>query len=153
MMLALWLHKAMTGGSKMKNTLSTLAVSLFPLTVVLFGCSGAEDPTPPSGTSPPKPAASTSSAAPSSTGSGTRPTNGPCAPVGSKANEKGVGAYCDAKTPCSGDTFCTADFGAGAGAQFCSKQCGNDAECGEGALCYKEARGAGCVTLACAPGK
>ena len=76
---------------------------------------------------------------------------GPCAPAGSKANSKGIGAYCDTAAKCGVDTFCTGDFGAPAGAQFCSKQCAGDAECGEGAYCYKEARGGGCVTLACKP--
>ncbi len=75
----------------------------------------------------------------------------PCSPPGTKGNALGIGAYCNATVKCTGDTFCTADFGTKEGDSFCSRQCVKDSECGEGAFCYKETRGAGCVTLACAP--
>jgi len=72
-----------------------------------------------------------------------------CVQPGQKSNDQGVGAYCDSTTPCPTNTFCTADFGAPVGAQFCSKTCTTDDQCGTGAFCYHEARGAGCVTNAC----
>lgn len=72
-----------------------------------------------------------------------------CVEKGAKANDKGVGAYCDAKTKCSDGAFCTADFGAPVGAQFCTVICSEDADCGAGAHCFQEARGKGCVPDAC----
>jgi hypothetical protein len=129
----------------MKSTIITSGASV----LVLAACSSAEPSAPVDPSSPTGTASGSSSTAPSAS---TAP-KAPCAPPGSKANEKGVGAFCDAKTPCSGDTFCTGDFGAPEGARFCSKQCATDAECGAGATCYKETRGAGCVTIACSPGK
>lgn len=129
----------------MKSTITTV-VTCFALTA----CSGSAEPTAPGEPSAPSPAGSTASAA---SPSASATSKAPCAPPGSKANDKGVGAFCDANTPCTGDTFCTGDFGAPEGARFCSKQCATDAECGAGASCFKEARGAGCVTLACSPEK
>jgi hypothetical protein len=87
----------------------------------------------------------------SSVSAGDAGTDAACSPPGTKGNALGIGAYCNAKTKCTGDTFCTADFGTEEGSSFCSRQCAKDSECGEGAFCYKEARGAGCVTRACAP--
>jgi hypothetical protein len=82
--------------------------------------------------------------------SSTASSDAPCVPPGTHGNALGIGAYCDAKTRCSGDAFCTADFGAPVGAQFCTFACSEDKECGEGAVCYKgDSRGAGCVPAAC----
>jgi hypothetical protein len=127
----------------------------FTYVLVLAGCGGA-DPTP-TGSNESKSTGTKSGTetgsdpttpAPSASTTGTPPTA--CAPVGSKGNAKGVGQYCDGKTAkCSGDTFCTADVGAPEGAWFCSQFCAKDAECGEGASCYHEARGSACVPNAC----
>jgi hypothetical protein len=74
-----------------------------------------------------------------------------CSLPGAKANDKEVGAYCDKSTKCSGTTFCTADFGAPAGATFCTHLCAADADCGASAFCYHHAAGSACITNACDP--
>jgi hypothetical protein len=92
---------------------------------------------------------SSSSPTSGNAGSGDAGSGAACVQPGQKSNDQGVGAYCDSTTPCPTNTFCTADFGAPVGAQFCSKTCTTDDQCGTGAFCYHEARGAGCVTNAC----
>jgi hypothetical protein len=76
------------------------------------------------------------------------PAAAACVEKGAKANAEGVGAYCDETTKCESG-LCTGDFGAPKGAQFCTKPCQTDAECGEGAVCFEETRGKGCVPQAC----
>ena len=126
---------------------------VFGLPVFLFACSGGGNDPSPSNTHE-----SQTQAPPSSSSSGgqqqaapdaSTPGDKPCVEKGAVANEQGVGAYCDAVTKCPSDRICTADFGAGAGATFCTKICTTDADCGSGAFCYAEARGSGCVLNAC----
>jgi hypothetical protein len=71
-----------------------------------------------------------------------------CVAPGTKGNEKGVGAYCQAATECSQGTFCTAGV-APKGAEFCTAFCSTDADCGAGATCYTDPRGRACVPAAC----
>jgi hypothetical protein len=73
-----------------------------------------------------------------------------CVEPGAKANDKGIGAYCDEGTRCKTGFLCTGDFGAPEGARFCTTVCQNDGECGAGAHCYAgDSRGKGCVLDAC----
>lgn len=71
-----------------------------------------------------------------------------CVPAGTKGNAKGVGAFCQSSSECKQGTFCTAGP-APKGAEFCTAFCSTDADCGEGASCFKEARGTACVPAAC----
>jgi hypothetical protein len=121
-----------------------LALALpFPLVV---GCASA-DPEP-SHTSQKSSATTPAPSSPSS--SSASDSDPPCVAPGARGNAAGIGAYCDAKTRCSGEAFCTADFGAPAGAQFCTFACAEDKECGAGAVCYHgDSRGSGCVPVAC----
>ncbi len=119
---------------------SSLVVVL--MTTGIVGCaSAAEEPSPR--------ATKTTGATATTEPAEDRPSDAPCVPEGTKANDKGVGAYCDAQTRCPSRSICTGDFGASKGAQFCTFACSSDAECGAGATCFKEARGSGCVPVAC----
>jgi hypothetical protein len=71
-----------------------------------------------------------------------------CVTKDSKANEQGVGAYCDKTTKCTSG-LCTADFDEAGSATFCTKLCSADADCGTGAFCYHDPRGSACVLTAC----
>lgn len=119
------------------------------LSVVIAGCSGAEDGTgtdkaeKPGGTTTtpttPKPQPSQSA----------DPTEPACSVAGQKGNNIGVGQFCSKTVDeCGRGTFCQAAF-APEGAQFCTKLCVADSECGEGAICFKEARGSACVPNKC----
>jgi hypothetical protein len=59
-----------------------------------------------------------------------------------------VGAYCSKTVACADGLLCTAPY-APVGAQFCTIVCSADADCGDGATCYHEARGNGCTPNAC----
>ncbi|MBX3187793.1 MAG: hypothetical protein KF819_12290 [Labilithrix sp.] len=120
------------------------------VTVILGGCSGGDD------------AGDTRQKSPTSTGSSVTeppPASGneaygeppaACAPKGAKGNDLGVGAFCDKSAArCTGGLFCTGDFGAPEGAQFCTQFCSADKDCGKDAVCFKEARGSACVPNAC----
>ena len=136
-----------------KSMISGLVVVMATATAMLIGCGGSE------GTSTQQ-----SPVRGSSSGSGsnndndnetdTSPTEPAaaeeaCVPAGAKANSKGVGAFCKKGDACPGDSFCTGDFGAPIGAQFCTIFCATDAECGDGARCFHEGRGSACVPNAC----
>ncbi|MBS2015071.1 MAG: hypothetical protein JST00_19425 [Deltaproteobacteria bacterium] len=128
-----------------KTTTTVMAV----VVAGLFACSS-EAPAPTKTGSSSSSGASGSAANPPTTTTDQSSTESePCVPKGAKANDKGVGAYCDKATRCSQGAFCTADFGAPVGAQFCTLMCATDADCGSGAKCFEEARGKGCVPVAC----
>lgn len=75
-----------------------------------------------------------------------------CVKPGDKGNEKGIGAYCEKTADCGSGLLCTKDFGATESEPwFCTTPCTDDAACGTGAVCYAEARGKGCLPLACKP--
>lgn len=117
------------------------------MAAALAACSSAEAPAPAKNT---KTATTSSSGGTSGTTVEQDNTEAePCVKADAKANDKGVGAYCDAKTRCSQGAFCTADFGAPVGAQFCTLMCETDSDCGSGAKCFEETRGKGCVPVAC----
>ena len=81
----------------------------------------------------------------------TSPTDPPvtgCVAEGEKGNNLGVGAFCSKTQACGKGFICTAPY-APVGAQFCTLLCDTDADCGEGANCFKEARGKGCVPNKC----
>ncbi|HSO31621.1 MAG TPA: hypothetical protein VLT33_03870 [Labilithrix sp.] len=122
--------------------------------VVASGCSSAPEPPAKksgSATTDKSPATPTPT-----TGDGvdTSPTGDPvdCVPAGTKPNDKGVGAYCQASSECTQGTFCTAGL-APKGAEFCTTFCSSDADCGAGATCYTDARGRACVPAACVGSK
>lgn len=117
------------------------------MAAALAACSSAEAPAP---------AKTTKSASSSSGGtSGTAVVDQDateaeaCVTKDAKPNDKGVGAYCDKTVRCGSGAFCTADFGAPVGAQFCTLMCEQDSDCGSGAKCFEETRGKGCVPVAC----
>lgn len=141
--------------TKSKTAVTTVAMAAAAL-AILGGCSSAADETKPIEKKPLSGSSSSggsssggSSSGGSSSGQDTDPTDPPCVPKDAKANDKGVGAYCDAKVRCAKGAFCTADFGAPVGAQFCTLMCNTDADCGSGSICFEEARGKGCVPSAC----
>lgn len=131
----------------------SLALSL-PLVVATFACAAeTSEPSPSSSSSSKKtPASSTSSStepnepAPTTT---EKSTTG-CVSKDAKANEKGVGAYCDKTTKCT-TGLCAADFDDSGFATFCTKLCSADTDCGTGAYCYHDPRGSACVMAACKP--
>jgi hypothetical protein len=71
-----------------------------------------------------------------------------CVKPGTPSNDAGVGAYCDKASDCTG-SFCTGLFGAPESEWFCTRLCKTDGECGGGAYCAHDSRGAGCVPLTC----
>ena len=118
--------------------------------VSLVGCAAETSPAPEQ--KKPTTVKAPSTPAPAADGDDATTTPDPntaCVTKGQPANEKGIGAYCDATAKCTGGTLCTGDFGAGEGASFCTKLCSDDAQCGTGAHCYHEARGSACVLDAC----
>jgi len=116
------------------------------MAAALAACSSAEAPAP---------AKTTKSATSSGGTSGTAVVDQDateaeaCVTKDAKPNDKGVGAYCDKTVRCGSGAFCTADFGAPVGAQFCTLMCEQDSDCGSGAKCFEETRGKGCVPVAC----
>lgn len=132
---------------------SWIVTSIVVSAVAVVACSGGDGggtgsektTTPVSKTPSPKPSATTEPNQPSSSTS----SEG-CVAKGAKGNAAGIGAYCMKGAECGDGLFCTAEFGAPAGADFCTKPCTADAECGEGAVCYTDPRGRGCVPVACA---
>ena len=74
-----------------------------------------------------------------------------CAVKGDKGNALGIGAFCQKGEKCDNGLFCSADFGAPEGAQFCTLACATDADCGADTTCFHEARGQGCVPTKCVP--
>jgi hypothetical protein len=123
--------------------------------VVLAGCSSGESG---GGTGAEKAQtpASTSKPAPTQTASSTDPTTPPatkaaaCAVAGDKGNNLGVGEYCaKGAGTCPSSLFCTADFAAAEGEEFCTAFCATDADCGQAATCYPDARGSACVPSKC----
>ncbi len=141
-------------------TKSNVVVGAFVgLTMVLAGCSSADQPGTGGGssstqnkTSQDKTPAAASGGTTTSEQNDTSP--GPdsgaveCVPEGTKGNAIGVGAYCQASAECKTGTFCTAGA-APKGAEFCTAFCSTDADCGEGASCYQDPRGKACVPAAC----
>lgn len=74
---------------------------------------------------------------------------GACSVAGDKGNTLGIGKFCSKTVDeCAGGTFCQAAF-APEGAQFCTMLCSTDSQCGDGAVCFKEARGSACVPNKC----
>ena len=136
-----------------KTIIWTWTAALVGVLVTACGGEGGEqkNPTPVStkGSTTPAPSG-TANGGGSSTG--TVASKGPCAPAGSKANDKGIGAFCDKSTKCTEvSAICTGDFGAPPGASFCTKLCASDADCGTGAFCFHDPRGNACITDACDP--
>lgn len=138
----------------MKKNEFTWIAGAIGVTWLLVACGGGDDgsgsgstgsKSTKSATDKNQPAGSTGSATPDTSSSG----DTACVAPGAKANDKGIGAYCDSKTRCPSDSICTGDFGAPVGKQFCTKVCQTDADCGSGAVCFAEARGKGCVISAC----
>jgi hypothetical protein len=66
-------------------------------------------------------------------------SGGPCAALGAPGNSIGVGKHCTpAGEQCVGNqsaTLCLADFSQSEFANFCTRQCSSDADCGTGAVC------------------
>ena len=123
------------------------------LVVTLAGCSSAEEGGTKSDDVKRAPKADASAGGAAGAGgdkatdtSSTEPVN--CVPEGTKGNAIGVGKYCQASSECATGTFCTAGP-APKGAEFCTAFCTSDADCGDGASCFKEARGTACVPAAC----
>lgn len=122
------------------------------LSVVVAGCSGADDGTStdkaekPNGGVTPPPTSTSPKPQPSQSADPTEPA---CSVAGEKGNNLGIGQFCSKTVDeCGGGTFCQAAF-APEGAQFCTKLCALDSECGAGAICFKEARGSACVPNKC----
>lgn len=79
----------------------------------------------------------------------TAPATEACSVAGDKGNTIGVGKYCSKTVDdCDNGTFCQAAF-APEGAQFCTKLCTADSQCGDDAVCFKEDRGSACVPNKC----
>jgi hypothetical protein len=141
----------------MKNA-STLLAALFLLgTAYAVGCSSSDD----GGGSKTDKDTSSASGSDAGTKSGTSTTKdsgsssgsgADCVQAGAKGNSKGIGKYCQSTTECASGLLCTKDVGATAEEPtFCTTTCKTDAECGDGATCYEEERGKGCVPNACLP--
>jgi hypothetical protein len=127
------------------------------LSIVLAGCSGADDGTSTGGSlsnqtgktpvkTPDKTGDTTSTADPTTPGPDSAAVE--CVAPGAKGNALGIGAYCQAATECKSGTFCTAGL-APKGAEFCTAFCTSDTDCGEGASCYSDPRGKACAPTAC----
>ena len=137
----------------MTNT--KFAYGLAIVVVALVGCGGADGP---ADEKPVKPAATSTRPGdppvPTDTTDPTEPnqTTGKitCSLPGEKGNSLGIGEFCKKGDKCGGDgRFCTADFNAPEGAQFCTLFCAADSDCGPDAICFHEARGQACVLNKC----
>ncbi len=131
----------------MKKT--ALGFALGMVAILVSACSGeAPQPTPSKNATSPAPSGSRAGGA---NDGDDDDDNAPaaCVTKADKGNTLGVGAYCDKQTRCKTGHFCTADFGAPAGAHFCTVICATDADCGAGAVCFEETRGKGCIPNAC----
>jgi hypothetical protein len=76
----------------------------------------------------------------------------PCAMMGDVGNEKGVGKYCTkGGTECGSQeaSLCLAEFVTSAFANFCTKLCSVDADCGTAAKCQGSGAQKGCIPIAC----
>lgn len=118
------------------------------MAAALAACSSAEAPAPSKGNASSSSSSGSTGKTPLSDTDGTDPAEA-CVTKDAKPNDKGVGAYCDKTVRCGSGAFCTADFGAPVGAQFCTLMCETDSDCGSGAKCFEETRGKGCVPVAC----
>lgn len=78
-----------------------------------------------------------------------------CGQPGDEGNDIGVGRFCTRRGgQCavnSGARLCLQDVAPDDDQWFCTRLCTMDSECGAGAVCVGEARGAGCVPAECAP--
>jgi hypothetical protein len=75
----------------------------------------------------------------------------PCAKMGDTGNEKGVGKFCSkGGGECMGEaSLCLADLVTSAFANFCTKLCNGDADCGSDAKCQGSGAQKGCIPVAC----
>jgi hypothetical protein len=141
----------------MKNA-STLLAALFLIgTAYAVGCSSSDDgggsktDKDTSGASG-SDAGKTSTSGTKDSGSTSSGSGADCVKAGDKGNAKGIGKYCQGTAECASGLLCTKDVGATAEEPtFCTIPCEKDADCGEGATCYEEARGKGCLPNACLP--
>ena len=133
------------------TAMNTKLVSFtFGLAAMAMACGGAE---PQDNRTPPKPTGTvpgpTTPEEPGGGGQGGSDGEA-CVAEGAKGNALGIGAFCNkTSTRCKTGLICTADFDAPAGAHFCTIPCAGDKDCGDGAICYAEERGKGCVPNAC----
>lgn len=131
------------------------------LAVALGGCSAAPEPVQKEekttkGGSTSGSGTGTGTGTGTDTGTDTKPTEPTtpspteaCSVAGDKGNTIGVGKFCSKTVDeCGSGTFCQAAF-APEGAQFCTKLCTADKDCGDDAVCFKEARGSACVPNKC----
>ncbi len=89
----------------------------------------------------------------SAAGGGDGGMNMPCAHMGDPGNDKGVGKYCTkggGECSSSEASLCLADVLSSAFANFCTKLCSMDSDCGLAAKCAGSGAQKGCVPLACA---
>lgn len=76
-----------------------------------------------------------------------------CVQPGAEGNEIGVGRFCSprrgqcATTPLA--RLCVPDAAPEVTDWYCTRLCDSDADCGTAALCLGDARGMGCVPIAC----
>lgn len=75
----------------------------------------------------------------------------PCAEEADVGNELGVGRFCtEDGDECTGEAgICLADFVSGDFGNFCTTQCGVDADCGDGAICFGSTGRRVCVPASC----
>ena len=78
-----------------------------------------------------------------------------CGQPGDMGNDIGVGRFCTRRggecANTTGARVCLQDISPDDGQWFCTRLCTMDSECGTGAVCVGDARGAGCVPAECAP--
>jgi hypothetical protein len=88
----------------------------------------------------------------SSSGGAPRIPGPPCAEPGAVGNEKGVGKHCtEGGGECGGAAqLCLADYADGDFANYCTLVCGQDADCGSGAVCLGPSGTKACVPVECA---
>ncbi|MGH7286004.1 MAG: hypothetical protein ACRELY_31170 [Polyangiaceae bacterium] len=80
-----------------------------------------------------------------------------CVKPGTGGNSLGIGGYCtplggqcDDAGPGGAPRICTAEVsGTPAHAWFCTYPCEHTSDCGEGAVCFQNVEGSGCVPTAC----
>jgi hypothetical protein len=78
--------------------------------------------------------------------------NHPCAAMSDPGNELGVGRYCTKNGgECGGAnaSLCLADFLSGEFANFCTKLCSTDMDCGSGATCSGSGSQKACIPTKC----